>query len=914
MGLLLLLLLSASLLVMGQTATGEMQRAVEEFKTQTRNLGLRSDSPKKRSNGGPARAWHGRLFENFRNNVLDAIPHEIRQRGGSQNILRRNQFGFNVGGPLVVPRIYDGGQNTWFSVSYEGVRENISRTYLRTIPTTGERSGDFNHVVDQAGQILPIFDPASTRRNRAYNPGLPVSTANLEYLRDPFPGNRIPTHRLDPVTKQALPLYPEPNTDVGPFFRNNYFINSPESNTANGMIAKIDHSVGDRHRLTFETAFSNGALGSARWFPNHANPGPVDRLFASRRGSLDHVFTYSAGTINTLSFSGSSSTSSNPEIEPFPVYSISPYLSMGRSWPVSKNASNTFVWSDALSTRRGKHSLRFVLQHARYQINTFWPQYPAGSYRFSEGLTSLPGVINTGHAFATFLLGMPNFVELSVVNSPSYFRRTSSRLAIRDQYEAAAGLTINFGLNIDRQTPRTEKFDRISTIDLDAINSANGRKGALVAAARNGQGRSFQPVTIRVEPSLGIAWNPRADPKTVIRLNYDRSYGAIPIYTGQWGTQGFNAYRTFISPNPQLEPALLLRDGIPPSQDPSPDLRPEAANNTIADLVNRDDRLPTYQSASLSVERQLPGSMIVTLSASYAGGKNLLVSNGSANPNAIPLDALAYRDLLNDELFNRSLRPYPQYRGFDVYSAWPLGRYHRDVASVRVEKRASRGISFSASYQFSKQMDDYSGPYGRQDYYSRENEWSLTPGNEPHRLQFSYVYELPLGSNKALLDFEDWRRHLADGWSVTGTGIVQSGGPIYLRPQFNNTGNVVQNLNVNVVPGVNPHVVSQSPSLWFNPEAFDQPPDFTIGNASRTHPSLLGPGSQNYDITLNKRFQLAVDRALEFSAAGFNFINRGNWTDPDNIIGPKHAPNVNAGKIIGSRGGRVIQLGLRFSF
>jgi len=244
----------------------------------------------------------------------------------------------------------------------------------------------------------------------------------------------------------------------------------------------------------------------------------------------------------------------------------------------------------------------------------------------------------------------------------------------------------------------------------------------------------------------------------------------------------------------------------------------------------------------------------------------------------------------------------------------PIGRYQRDATYVRVEKRTSQGLSFSANYEFSKQLDDYSGPYGRQDFFNRDNEWSLTAGNEPHRLSFSYTYELPFGPNKFLFAYSDWRRHIVDGWSIAGTGMVESGNPLYLHPQFNNTGGVVSTLNVNVVPGVDPTVPDPSPSLWFNPAAFAQPDDFTIGDASRTHPTLRNPGRQNYDLTVNKRLAIGPDRTLELNAAGFNFINHANWNDPDNVIGPVNAPNVNAGKIIGSHGGRVIQVGLRLSF
>ena len=233
---------------------------------------------------------------------------------------------------------------------------------------------------------------------------------------------------------------------------------------------------------------------------------------------------------------------------------------------------------------------------------------------------------------------------------------------------------------------------------------------------------------------------------------------------------------------------------------------------------------------------------------------------------------------------------------------------------MRIEKRASKGLSLSAYYEVSKQMDDYSGPYGTQDFFNRQNEWALTAYNQPQRLQLSYVYELPLGANKPFMAFSDWRHYIVDGWSISGTAAVTAGTPIALHPEFNNTGGVITALNVNVVPAVNPEVPNPGPSLWFNPAAFDQPPDFTMGDASRTSPILRNPGAQDYDLSVSKRVSLGTDRAVEFSAAGFNFLNHANWNDPDPVIGPASAPNVNAGHIIGSRGGRVIQVGVRFSF
>ncbi len=892
----------------------EMQRAVQEFERQTRALGMRLDSARlQETKRRPV--WHGRLSENLRNDALDAIPHEIRQRGQQNSLLRRNQFGFNVGGPVIVPHLIRSASNLFFSLSFEGVRERISRTYLQTVPTLAERLGDFSATVDSAGQSLPIFDPNTTRPNPAFDPAHPVSTSNLQYLRDRFPGNRIPASRLDPVANAAMALHPLPNASAGPFFQNNFFINSPETNTANGIIGKVDAPVKDHHRVSAEVDNSNGLLGAPRWFTTAANPGPADRNFQSRLGSLQDVWTMSAKNINTLTFQARSNTFQAGAGQPvFPRYGIAPYLGLGRAYPFSSAANNTYDLSDGFSTRRGKHALRLSAQYTAYQVNTMLPQYPDGYFRFSTGLTSLPGIINTGFGFASFMLGLPDYAERSVVTNTSYFRRSAVRLAIADQYEVARGLSISLGSGVVLRTPRTEKYNRQSTIDLQRVNPVNGLPGALVAAGVNEVSRGFRPTTTSFEPSVSVAWNPRNRSDTVVRASFSRIHYAVPIYANQWGTQGFNARQTFLSPNVQLMPALLLNQGIPPLATPLPNLSPDEANGTIADLIDSSGRVPVIQSASLSIERQLPKSFLVSGSLDHSTGHNLLVGNGSANPNAIPVSALQYRDRLNDESFNASLRPYPQFKRFELNSSYPLGQYQRDSARVRLEKRASGGLTVSAVYTFSKNMDDYSGPYGTQDFYNRKNEWALSAYNAPHELQLNYVYELPLGANKSFLPYADWRRFLVDGWSISGNVYLGAGTPLALHPEFNNTGAVISTLNVNVIPGVDQHVKNQGPALWFNPAAFDQPPDFTLGNASRTLPDLANPAVHGFDMNVSKRFALSADRTIDLNVSAFDFINHADWNQPDNIIGPASAPNLDAGRIIGSHGGRVVQIGARFSF
>jgi len=910
-----------------------LEEALQEYRIEIGRVTSAQQQGPGKGNRPKRRDYHGNLYEYFRNDALDAWPHEVRQANGLKSVLRRNQFGFNLTGPLRIPRIYDGGGKTFFSLTYEGTREKRSRSTLGTIPTVPERYGDFSDLVDDAGEPVTIYDPSTTRPNPKFDPTQDVSLSNLQYLRDPFPGNVIPRERLDPVALNAIAYYPSPNTNVGPFLRNNFFSNSVETNTPNGVVWRMDHSIGTRHKLSWNGRYSSGLDGAAPIFDNPANPGPPPRRVSSRSSEISETYNLSPAVVNHFHISAWYSALKNQadngetvdyaggiglagvQAGAFPRFEFSPYLSIG-SQPGSliryQNAS--YSASDGVNFRRKKHNFHFDFSGTWSQVDTLRPRNPAGRFLFDGEITSLPGIVNTGNSFAQLLLGLSNRADQSITPDPSYFRTNQFQLSFGDEYQMTPNLSWSFGLGMRIDSPRAEKYNHQSNLDLDLVNPQNQRPGALIFAGQNGGPSTFSPRQVNWEPTISWALNPWGDRKTVLRGGYSIFFQGFPLYPTDFGTLGFNAYPLYISANEQLVPAVSLKDGFPQDFVRPPDLSPTAANGTRANYMDPIGTLPYEQIWRLEIERDLPAEFVVRVGYYGEKGTHRFTGNG-LDLNALPPDVLSYRDRLNDLDFNLSLRPYPQYREIVTGYGYPIGSNTDHRCNVRVEKRFSRGLSLTALYTLSKSIDDIVEDWIRpQNSTNLRPEKSITPYDVTHHLSLNYLYEFPLGPGKTFRNQGGWVDNVLAGWSLSGVATFRSGTPVMLRPLFDNTGGVAEDLRVNVVPGIDPHVANPTPDQWFNASAFDQPPDFTLGSGPRTHPSLRNPGAQNIDMSLTKRVPVSEDWTLELIVEGFNAFNHGNWNNPDPLIGSAEDPNLNAGRIVGSTGGRVIQLGLRLNF
>jgi len=911
----------------------ELEKALQEFRVQAERISSTVGATNGNGSRPRTRDYRGSLYEYLRNDALDALPHQVRQANGTKSILRRNQFGFNLTGPVRIPWLYNNRDNTFFSVTYEGTREKIARPFLANIPTVQQRTGDFSDLVDNAGEPIVIYDPLTTRADPNFNPAQPVSTTNLQNLRDPFPGNRIPHDRIDPVARRALAFYPNPNASVGPFLRNNFFVNAAETNTPNGSVWKLDHNFGSRHKLTFNGRFSSGLDGAAPIFENDANPGSPRRRVRSRSASFSETFNISPTLVNQFTISANYSAlapetagvDSNVDfagdlglsgVQPgaFPRFELGQYVDIGsRPGALVRYQLASYAFSDSLSWRFRKNNLKLNFYTSRGQVNSFRPRNPSGRFTFDGKLTSLPGINNTGNPFAQFLLGLSSRAEQSIVVHPSYFRSEQYQLTVSDEYQMTPNFnaTVSLGLQID--TPRRDKYDRQSSLDLDLINPANNRPGALAFAGRDGRPRTFAPTQANWEPSIGWAWNPWGSRRTVIRGGFSVSYSTFPLYSTEFGTLGFNASPLLVSTNDQLVPVVTLESGFPSSFVPPPDLRPAAANDLRAEYFEPEGILPYDQNWRFEIERDLPSDFVVRLS--YLGEKGVHQYTGEGvDLNPLNPSVLVFRDRLNDLAFNQSLRPYPQFRSITPGYGYPIGSNSLHRGQFRLEKKFSHGLNFTGSYFFSKLIDDVLGGNNPQNNLDLKSERSISPNDVTHQFAINYLYELPFGEGRAFLNQSGWLDRMIGGWSLSGVTSLRSGTPIMLQALFNNTGGVTQELRVNLVPGVNPHVEKPTAFQWFNPAAFVQPPDFTLGDGPRTHPSLRNPGFQNFDMSLAKRIPVTDEWTLEFIMEAFNAPNYGNLNRPDPVIGSLADPNLNAGRIVGTTGGRVVQLGLRLSF
>lgn len=423
---------------------------------------------------------HGSLYEFLRNHALDANEFFNKRAGGGKPPFRMNQFGFAAGGPVTIPGLYKGRDRTFFFTDYQGTRWRRGDTFLGTVPTTEQRSGNFTRTLTQAGLPIVVYDPLTTRADPA-RPG--------RFLRDPIPGNLVPQNRTDAVGAKLASYYPQPNTAGDPVTRvNNYFSNAMRGIDQAVWGGRVDHTITQAWRAFGRFSVNRTTLAQP---DNYGNPattgvGANGRLFLNNYSAgLDNTVTLSPATVpnvcygfarffwsrNTRSYGFDQHELGLPDAlvrqfaeSLFPIVAVEGFSGMGGG-SVLRTGQDTHSLLASLTHLRGRHSFKAGLDMRLRRLNHINLTNGGGQYAFNRTMTRGPNpnvfTDNAGIGFASMLLGTPTSgnVNITAGNSLQNFYYSGY---VQDDVRLSRTLTLNLGLRYETETPLSERRNQIN--------------------------------------------------------------------------------------------------------------------------------------------------------------------------------------------------------------------------------------------------------------------------------------------------------------------------------------------------------------------------------------------------------------------------------------------------------------------
>lgn len=631
--------------------------------------------------------FHGDLREYLHNTALNATQFGSPQK--PKDI--ENQFGGSVGGPVKLPGIWSSKNKAFFFLNVERWTIRGGTVYpVDSIPSLQERQGDFTDWADSQGNLIPIYDPATTRVNPAYDPNQPESAQNLPYLRNQFMGcdGRHPNVicQNDPrlqnsLAKQWFQYLPTP-TFSGAL--NNYLSPVPVSDISGAGTdhrqnydIRLDDYVGQKDHVAVtlhyhDTVFAKVSTlpvpisNDTYLLPDGGEIGPwVNRV------NWDH--TFSPTILNNLNygyldFRGSEISADAPYVNKLPQipgaaeYKAPPqinfadgFLSMG-SDVLHHESRPTNILNDVLSWSRGSHTFKFGGEARTLQNNLRNDNNGSGTFGFSDLNTGLLG-INSGSSVASFLLGYVDNASVSFNNvNTLYARGKLFALHAGDTWKATRKLSVTYGLRWDVSTPSVEKYDNFSFLDPAGANpDAGGRPGRLAFAGSKWGDASFgarhpeHTFYHAFSPRIGIAYS--MTPKTVIRTGYGIFYSQAfyPGWNGGIAQDGFNTNPTLSSSMGGLSPALILSQGFPSNLQKNPVVSSAFLNGQSGPVYRpaEANRLPYAQQWNFTVDHQFTNNFYV--SAAYVANKGTRLLSNIAPINTLNPSYLSLGQQLYDE-------------------------------------------------------------------------------------------------------------------------------------------------------------------------------------------------------------------------------------------------------------------------
>ena len=874
----------------GEVGTVPILEAIEEVVIQTESYSAESGHGATQVNvttRGGTNEMHGTLFEYFGNNVLNASNFMSNLVGAARPIVRSNTFGGVVGGPVILPKLYNGRNRTFFSFTYEGGRGRGAGQNISTVPTSQMRNGDFSG-------LAVIYDPQTT------------SQQGSAYVRNPFPQNQIPASEIDPVASQLLAVgYPLPNR---PGLANDYVYTGSTVGDSDQIQLRIDHNQSDKSRFTARYTHRASSGVNLMVFPGPAGAGSNSTNLNSQNPwgtiSAEHTYVFRPNLLNTFRFgygtiwNGKTGPGTdagwpaklgiaNTPGDKFPLVAIAGLTTIGgANLSNDRNAGGNPSFSDSLLWIRNRHTIRFGGEYQMLRSDTYQPSTSGGSFTFGTLATMNLSTKQQGNGFASFLVGLPDSSNVNYYlygNTANTFELSWPyyEAYLQDDIRVSKNLSVNVGMRWEMTGGRTEAHDWQSSFDF-----ATGR---LRYAGVNGYPTSLFDASWKgFQPRIGFAYTPFS--RTVVRAGYgiyvlpQNTIGGTPDTSGPW-----NQTVTYTAATTGVSFPVTLHNAFPAY---NVNATPSAV--TGGSYVPRDFTPPYSQEWSLDVQRQLTGRTAIDLG--YTGTKgNHLQMNYQLNQ--VPPEYLGVGSA-------QAHRPYPQF-GSIAASYNPVGNSIYHALQAKLEHRFSGGFSGRFAYTFSKSIDDSSGILGYRTWGSGallvQNNDNLHLERSPsgfdmtHSLSGFLSYELPVGQGRRWISHGGVLNALAGGWNLSIVSGLYSGRPLTMGDVTNQTGSLDGGVRPNRLSNGVLAGNQRSIYRWFDASAFLAPLPFTFGNDSRTEPQLRAPGAFNFNTMLGKEFRLDEKRKLELRAEGNNALNHFNPGVPNTTIGSPAVGTITTG-------------------
>jgi hypothetical protein len=910
--------------------------AVQEFKVKTNNYSAEFGrsagaiiSATVKSGGNDV---HGSAWNFLRNEKLDANNFFSNAARVQRQPFKQNQFGFTLGGPVYIPKVYSGRNRTFFFGDYEGLRRRTSASSnILDIPPPDYRQGNFSRY-----RAL-IFDP----RARRLGP-------NNQVVSTPLPNNSIPQSQLHSGAVATLGLLPAPNFGAPGADSRNFLRIASNPYNNDQFDVKIDQRIGGKNTL-----FGRLSRSSA----NDPTPGNFDGFIGGGGKNIrkavnsvisdTHIFAptvineFRAGyTRQNGSFDGLGPTGAefarqnNIALFPFPVQSFptfafnysglintqSQFTAIGGGNP-NINIENTYQLSDNVSIMRGSHGLKMGVDARRYlyDVNRGGGELIFGSI-FSSS-TDTPG---SGAPLADFLMGFPSGTQGTQLLDWSRQRDVYVGAYFQDDWKVTPRLTINLGLRYELYTQPIDLRDRGGLFDARTGRIALPGKDGFSRAIVNGDHNNFAP-------RLGLAYNPTR--KLTVRT------GAGVFYARREQNQEVTQFGGNIPNVPSIVfPAISAGGTVTPPltlstplvvQPSDPTLASFSPQNPLGQLIRTADFTnsvnPYSYQWNLSVQYELARDAVFEIAYSGLSATRLV---SRVNINQIPWEmAIAGGNTQRHRLYPHLSNAV----GLDS----AVGRSNYNSLLLRVEKRLSFGLNFLANYTWSKNLEvngtGGSSAYSQNggttfpvDSWNQKNEKAFGALDVPHVFIASFGYELPFGPGRPWLTGKGPLAHLVGGWQINGIFVRRNGFVTDIRTSRIPAGNqLFATINVpDVVPGQSIYLPDRGVDGWFNPAAFAVPGAVTsatgvaitrFGNAQRR--IGRGPHATNLDLSLFKNFRIAERLQVQFRAEAFNLTNTPTFFLPGANSNALTIGNVNFGRLTSSSAtGRQLQMGLKLVF